>query len=59
MLIPKRSETRERLFPLAISESSKALDLDTPNREGLVDQSQKITVAARAIAERKAIGHLS
>ena len=26
---------------------------------GLVDQSQKITVAARAIAERKAIGHLS
>ena len=26
---------------------------------GLVDQSQKITVAARAMAERKAIGHLS
>jgi len=26
---------------------------------GLVDQSQKITVAARAMAERKAIEHLS
>ncbi len=26
---------------------------------GLVDQSQKITVAARAMAERNAIGHLS
>lgn len=26
---------------------------------GLIDQSQKITVAARAMAERKTIGHLS
>src|SRR5690606_13210477 len=26
---------------------------------GLIDQSQKMTVAARAMAERKAIGHLS
>ena len=28
-------------------------------RTGLVDQSQKMTVAARAMAERKAIRHLS
>ena len=26
---------------------------------GLIDQSQKITVAARGMAEKKAIGHLS
>jgi len=26
---------------------------------GLVDQSQKMTVAARAMAEKKAVGHLS
>jgi len=26
---------------------------------GLVDQSQKMTVAARAMADKKAVGHLS
>ena len=35
------------------------LDPKAPIREGLTDQSQKITVAARAMAEKKTVGHRS
>jgi hypothetical protein len=49
--IPKRSETPRKTFPPATSESSKVLDLDTPNREGLIDHIQKMTVAAIQMAD--------
>jgi hypothetical protein len=35
------------------------LDSETALGSGLVDQSQKMTVAARAMADKKTVGHLS
>ena len=34
-------------------------NIDARLGSGLTDQSQKMTVAARAMAEKKALGHLS
>jgi hypothetical protein len=41
---PEEKRDPRKTFPLAISESSKALDLDTPNREGLINQANSSTL---------------
>ena len=52
------TEKRQRVA-VAIVMATQLGDARGVLGSGLVDQSQKITVAARAMAERKAIGHLS
>ncbi len=50
---PEEKRDPRKTFPPAIPESPNVLDLDPPNREGLIDQSQKITAAAIQIADMK------
>ncbi len=50
--IPKRRAKRKR-------EESRELATAWSQGSGLVDHSQKMTVAARATAEKKAVGHRS
>lgn len=47
-----------RILPIALGATSRPPARSTLG-SGLIAHNQKITVAARAMAERKAIGHLS
>jgi hypothetical protein len=51
--------TRKLVEPIKCSSFRTPKAFGTFLGSGLVDQSQKITVSARAVAERKTIGHLS
>ena len=51
--------TMEMRLPLPLNQHEAALTGALTLGSGLIDQSQKITVAARATAEKKAFGHRS
>ncbi|WP_369691272.1 S-4TM family putative pore-forming effector [Sphingobium amiense] len=47
------------LLPFVYRWLPSGMEIDIRLGSGLVDQSQKMTVAARAMAEKKALGHRS